>query len=78
MTYWLLYWVDSILNKFGSRVRELRLENGWSQERMAQLCKFDRTYIGRVERGERNIALKNTEKIAKVFKLSLAELMKGV
>ncbi|MEP1093541.1 MAG: helix-turn-helix transcriptional regulator [Cyclobacteriaceae bacterium] len=76
-TYWLLYFVD-ILNKFGARVRDLRKEKGWSQERMAQLCRFDRTYIGRVERGERNPALKNIEKIAKVFDVPISELMKGL
>ena len=67
-----------ILNRFGARVRELRLEMGLSQERFAAKCKLDRTYVGSVERGERNIALRNIEKIAKAFGKSSAELMKGL
>ncbi len=67
--------MEDILKKFGTRVKNLRMQEGWSQEKMAQLCKFDRTYIGRVERGERNLSLKNIEIIAKVFKMSIKELM---
>ncbi|HZC54300.1 MAG TPA: helix-turn-helix transcriptional regulator [Mycobacterium sp.] len=44
---------------FGSRVRALRTERGWSQERLAHQAGLDRTYVGSVERGERNIALDN-------------------
>ena len=67
-----------ILKRFGARVRELRLEMGLSQERFAAKCKLDRTYVGSVERGERNIALRNIEKISKALGKSLAELMKGL
>ena len=64
--------------RFGARVRELRLEMGLSQERFAAKCKLDRTYVGSVERGERNIALRNIEKISKAFGKSTAELMQGL
>ena len=67
-----------ILKRFGARVRELRLEMGLSQERFAAKCKLDRTYVGSVERGERNIALRNIEKISKALGKSMAELMKGL
>ena len=67
-----------ILKRFGSRVRELRLEMELSQEKFAAKCDLDRTYLGSVERGERNIALRNIEKIAKAFGKSIAELMKGL
>lgn len=67
-----------ILKRFGARVRELRLEKGLSQEKFAGKCGLDRTYLGSVERGERNIALRNIEKIAKAFGKSAAELMKGL
>ena len=65
-----------ILKRFGQRVRKLRLETGLSQEKFAGKCGLDRTYLGSVERGERNIALRNVEKIAKAFGKSAGELMK--
>lgn len=64
-----------ILIRFGSRVRELRLETGLSQEKFAAKCGLDRTYLGSVERGERNIALRNIEKIAKALRVSISRLM---
>lgn len=67
-----------ILKRFGFRVRELRVEMELSQEKFAAKCGLDRTYLGSVERGERNIALRNIEKIAKAFGKSIAELMKGL
>jgi transcriptional regulator with XRE-family HTH domain len=50
--------------RFGERLRELRREKGLSQEGLALACDLDRTYIGSVERGERNISLLNIHKIA--------------
>ena len=49
-----------------------------SQEEFADMCDLDRTYVGGIERGERNVALVNIEKIAKTLKLSLSELFRGV
>lgn len=49
---------------FGDRVRQLRKQRGFSQEALALACELDRTYIGGVERGERNISLLNIYKIA--------------
>jgi transcriptional regulator with XRE-family HTH domain len=63
-----------ILKRFGERVRELRLETGLSQEKFAAKCGLDRTYVGSVERGERNIALRNIEKIATALGISIAQL----
>ena len=63
-----------ILKRFGSRVRELRLEMELSQEKFAAKCDLDRTYLGSVERGERNIALRNIEKIAEAFAISVSDL----
>lgn len=65
---------DDILKRFGARVRMLRLSKGYSQESFAEECGLDRTYIGGVERGERNIALRNIEKIAKALGMTLSEL----
>ena len=49
-----------------------------SQEEFADICGLDRTYIGGIERGERNVALVNIERIAKGLKMSLAELVRGI
>ena len=67
-----------ILETFGDRVRSLRKEAGWSQEEFADECEMDRTYVGGIERGERNLALRNIEKIAIALGISIAELMDGV
>lgn len=64
-----------ICKKFGNKVRELRIAQGLSQEILAQKSGLHRTYIGGIERGERNISLINIEKIANVFDISMASLM---
>lgn len=55
---------NAIKAAFGKRVRELRTARGLSQEALALACNLDRTYIGGIERGERNVSLVNIEKIA--------------
>ena len=65
---------DPILTKFGRKVRTLREGKGLSQEDLAFEAELDRTYIGGVERGERNIGLRNIEKIANALKVDLKEL----
>ena len=67
-----------ILKVFGERVRELRSEAGWSQEGFADEAELDRTYIGGIERGERNLALRNIKKIAEALGITIAELMDGI
>lgn len=67
-----------ILERFGQRVRELRKAQGYSQETFAAACVLDRTYIGGIERGERNLALRNIEAIARTLGISLSELMEGL
>lgn len=64
--------------RFGERVRALRKSQGYSQEAFAAECGLDRTYFGGIERGERNVALRNIEVIAKTLEVSMAELMAGV
>jgi transcriptional regulator with XRE-family HTH domain len=64
--------------RFGQRVRELRKEQGYCQEGFAAACGLDRTYMGGIERGKRNLALRNIEKIAETLGMSIAELMEGV
>lgn len=66
---------QSLITKFGQRIRQLRTERGLSQEQLAELTAFHRTYIGMVERGERNLSLSNIGVFAKVFEMSISELM---
>ena len=63
-----------IQQHFGGRVRELRKQKGLSQEGLALACNLDRSYIGGVERGERNISLLNIQKIADALGVSAREL----
>lgn len=67
-----------ILDKFGKRVRDERLQRGLSQEELAEKAELHRTYIGMIERGEKNITLINIEKIAKALVISVDELLRGI
>lgn len=60
--------------EFGKRVKELRMTTGLSQEKFALKIGMDRTYFASVESGKRNISLKNIEKIANGFNISIAQL----
>ncbi len=67
-----------IKSEFGSRVRELRKLNGYSQEKFALKIDMDRTYLASVESGKRNISLENISKIAKGLNVGMEELFKGM
>lgn len=69
---------DDILARFGQRVRELRRAKGLSQEGFAAECGLDRTYMGGIERGERNLALRNIDLIANTLGITLSELMEDL
>ena len=66
---------DEIKKKFGINVRDIRKMRGLSQENLALVCDLDRTYIGSVERGERNISLINIYRIANALDISPRELI---
>ena len=66
------------LSALGHRVRERRNELSLSQEELANICGFDRTYISLVERGKRNISLKNLITLAHGLNCSVSELTKGI
>ncbi len=65
---------NEILVKFGKRVQELRKSKGFSQEEFGFNADLHRTYIGMIERAERNITLKNIVKISKALNISLKDL----
>lgn len=66
------------LAKLGKRVRELRAKAGLTQERLAELTGLHRTYIGSVERGERNVSLLNLIRIAHSLKSRVSILVDGI
>jgi len=66
--------MKTIEKKFGERIRELRLAIGLSQEELAFRSGMHRTYLGGIERGERNPSLKNIASIAKALGLTLSKL----
>lgn len=66
----------TILEKFGQRVKEERLHQGFSQEKLASKAGVHRTYIGMIERAEKNITLANIEKIAKALNVPIGSLIK--
>ncbi len=66
---------SQIQRHFGERLRGLRKERGLSQEALALSCDLDRSYIGGVERGERNISLINIYKIADALQIPAQDLL---
>ena len=64
-----------ILKKFGRNVRLYRKKKKLSQEKLAELANLHRTYIGQVESGKRNVALKNIAKLAKALGVSIKDLV---
>jgi transcriptional regulator with XRE-family HTH domain len=67
-----------ILSQFGDRVRELRQTQGISQESFATVCGLDRTYISGIERGKRNVSLRNLKLIAHGLGVKLSTLVEGL
>jgi transcriptional regulator with XRE-family HTH domain len=60
--------------EFGSRVRELRLARGISQERLAELAELHRTYVSSLERGQRNVSLENIHALARALGVAVRDL----
>jgi transcriptional regulator with XRE-family HTH domain len=63
------------LATFGAGVRALRHRRGLSQERLAELCELDQTYLSGVERGRRNLGLRNVYRIARALGMSGSDLL---
>lgn len=66
---------SALLVKFGDRVRGRRTALHLSQEELAERADVHRTYVGMIERGEKNITLENIAKFAKALNLTLSQLM---
>jgi transcriptional regulator with XRE-family HTH domain len=64
-----------LLKNIGRRIKDYRKNTGLSQEKLAFACELDRTYIGSVERGERNISVINLSKIANAINVPVTDLL---
>ena len=67
---------ESIIVRFGKNVQRIRKEKNISQEKLAEYAGLQRTYIGMIERFERNITLINAEKVANALGVNISELIK--
>jgi transcriptional regulator with XRE-family HTH domain len=67
--------MDDICTRVGFNIRKIREEKGISQEDLAGIADLHRAYIGQIERGEKNIGLRNLEKIAKALKVNIKDLL---
>ena len=63
---------------FGDTIRKLRTQVGWSQEELAAACALHRTYVGGVERGERNVSLLNIVEFARALRVKPATLLENI
>lgn len=68
----------TFLQHLGDRLREARQAQQLTQEELAEKCGLHRTFIGSVERGERNLSILNLRRIAKVLRVRLTILLDGV
>jgi len=70
--------MEDIRVRFGRTIRKRRKRLGLSQEEFADRCALDRSYMGGIERGERNVSLVNIRKVAAGLEISLSELFRGL
>ncbi len=66
---------EGLIKEFGLKIKKLRSQKNLSQEELSFATGFHRTYIGMIERGERNISLTNMAVFAKVFQITISELL---
>jgi transcriptional regulator with XRE-family HTH domain len=70
--------MQQIQRELGERIRKLRTRKGWSQEEFAAISGLHRTYIGAVERGEKNLTLSTMLTLAKTLERTISELFRGI
>ena len=70
--------MQGLQKQVGARIRELRVKKGLSQEALAEVCRLHRTYVGLIERGQRNLSLSTIEVIAGALGVPVAELFTGL
>jgi transcriptional regulator with XRE-family HTH domain len=70
--------VNELLVQLGKRIRDLRAARKWSQEEFAHVSGLHRTYIGQIERGEKNISFANLSKVSIVLGVNFSELLAGL
>jgi transcriptional regulator with XRE-family HTH domain len=66
--------MSSVLEQFGAKVRHYRIKKKISQEKLAETAELHRTYIGQIESGKRNVALRNIHKLSKALGVSIKDL----
>ncbi len=70
--------MSELIKQIGKRIRNYRIEQGLSQEHLAELSHCHPTYIGQIERGEKNATIESIEKIASALHVSLSTLFEGL
>jgi transcriptional regulator with XRE-family HTH domain len=68
----------AVQQALGQRIRELRSKKGWSQEGFADICGLHRTYMGSIERGERNLTIVSILTVAQHLGMTLSQLLTGL
>jgi len=66
--------IDNLQRSLGRRIRELRSKHGWTQEQFAEFCGVHRTYLGHVERGEKNVSLSTVLRVANALGVRISAL----
>lgn len=69
---------NNFIKKFGQEIRRRRIKADFSQEKLAELSGLHRTYVGAVERGERNLSLQNIKRIADALNIEVAKLFEDL
>jgi len=70
--------MQSIQRRLGNRIRKLREKKGWTQEELAEISGLHRTYIGAVERGEKNLTLTTLCTVSRTLGTTIANLLRGI
>jgi transcriptional regulator with XRE-family HTH domain len=69
---------EAVQQALGRRIRELRSKRGWSQEDFADICGLHRTYMGSIERGERNLTIVSILTVAQHLEMTVSQLLSGL